>query len=124
MKYLNKNPDFEMTTLLPRITLYSSASRRSSITSAVGNGFASDLLGTLLSNIRTVLPDFLFLQIINFACNNHVIIVLRYHRVFTPIGIVVDAILLSVSSASSFTKILNLTMQKAVHYPDSIVTSL
>jgi len=57
----------------------------------VGNGLASDFPGTLLSDIRTVLPDLLPLQIINFTCNDHVIFASRYHRVFTPIGIVVDA---------------------------------
>lgn len=60
----------------PRITLYSSASRRNSITSAVGNGLAFDLSGTLLSIIRTVLPDLLPLQIINFVCDDYVIVAL------------------------------------------------
>lgn len=53
-------------------TLYSSASRRSSITSAVGNGLVCVLPGALLSDIRTVLPDLLPLQIISFACNDRV----------------------------------------------------
>jgi len=69
-------PDFKATKHLPRITLYSSASRRSSITSAVGNGLAFDFSGILLSDIRTVLPDFLPLQTINFTCNDHVIVAL------------------------------------------------
>lgn len=90
---LNKSSDFKMMKHLPRITLYSSASRRNSITSAVGNGLAFDLPGTLLSDIRTVLLDLLPLQIINVVCNDHVIVTSRYHRVFTLIGIVVDAFL-------------------------------
>lgn len=96
---------------LPRITLYSSASRRSSITSAVGNGLTSDLPDTLLSDIRTVLPDLLPLQIINFVCNDHVIVMLstRYHRVFTPIGVVVDAFFYYFSYATfSLTRVSNL----------------
>lgn len=50
------------------ITLYSSASRLSSMTSAVGNGFSCGLLSPLSSDILTVLPDFLPLQRINRGC--------------------------------------------------------
>lgn len=64
-----------ITKRIPRITLYSSASRRSSITSAMGNGFGCDLPDFLLSDTRTILFDFLFLQIINFTCNDRVIII-------------------------------------------------
>lgn len=58
----------EIAKRIPRITLYSSASRRSSITSAMGNGFVCILPGA--SDIRTILFDFFFLQIINFTCND------------------------------------------------------
>lgn len=82
-----KNLGSIITKRIPRITLYSSASRRSSITSAMGNGFACDFLDFLSSDTRTILFDFFFLQIINFTCNdrviiiinNNVVIVSRYH---------------------------------------------
>ena len=53
---------------VPGITLYSSASRLSSMTSAVGNGFSCGLLSPLSSDILTVLPDFLPLKRINRGC--------------------------------------------------------
>lgn len=71
-----KNLGSEITKRIPRITLYSSARRRSSINCAIGNGFACDLPGILLSDIRTILFDFLFLQIINFTCNDRIIIII------------------------------------------------
>lgn len=50
------------------ITLYSSASRLSSMTSEVGNGASGCLPSPLSSDILTVLPDFLPLQRINRGC--------------------------------------------------------
>lgn len=67
-KYPRKKMEWNSGIFAPGITLYSSASRLSSMTSAVGNGFSCGLLSPLSSDILTVLPDFLPLQRINRGC--------------------------------------------------------